>query len=213
MKETILFIDAGHGGFYKGKYYTPENIGKKTLYQNGKQYHDKGWFYEGHLNRLMAADFISKATEAGFYCIPVYHPYLDNSLKDRTDFANSMFQKLQTKALFLSFHANAAGATVNPQTSAQGNCALVYKLGSETANLALKVATEIQKIFDKYGSRRRSSLVFDQPLHITTFTQMPAILFEDGFFDNEHNADLLIQNTFISEINEARLSVLNKNLP
>lgn len=213
MKDTVLFIDAGHGGFYKGKYYTPETIGKKTLYKNGKQYHDKGWFYEGHLNRLMAADFISKATEAGFYCIPVYHPYLDNSLKDRTDFANSMFKKLQCKALFLSFHANAAGATVNPQPSAQGNCAMVYKLGSDTAKLALSIATEIQKVFDKYGSKRRSQLVFDQSLHITTYTQMPAILFEDGFFDNEHNADLLIQNTFISEINDARVNILKSQIP
>jgi hypothetical protein len=36
MKQTILYIDAGHGGLdpITRKYLTPETIGKKTLHTN-----------------------------------------------------------------------------------------------------------------------------------------------------------------------------------
>jgi N-acetylmuramoyl-L-alanine amidase len=198
MKQTILFIDAGHGGLdpMTKKYLTPENIGKKTLHTNGKAYHDNGWFYEGHFNRQFANEFMEKAIAARFHCIPVYHPWNDNSLKDRTDSANQIAAKYGTRSLFLSFHANAAGMTTGPQTSAEGVGAFVYKVGSDTSNLALSICQGLEKIFDRYGSKRRASLVLDTPLHITTATAMPAILFELGFFDNPNNADLLINPTF-----------------
>jgi N-acetylmuramoyl-L-alanine amidase len=198
MKQTILFIDAGHGGLdpMTKKYLTPETIGKKTLHTNGKAYHDAGWFYEGHFNRQFANEFMEKAIAARFHCIPVYHPWNDNSLKDRTDSANQIAAKYGTRSLFLSFHANAAGMTTGPQTGAEGVGAFVYKLNSETAGLALSICQGLEKIFDKYCSKRRASLVLDTPLHITTATAMPAILFELGFFDNPNNADLLINPTF-----------------
>ena len=92
MKQTILFVDAGHGGLHPmtKEYLTSETIGKKTLHTNGKAYHNNGWFYEGHFNRQMGNEFIEKATAAGFHCIPVSHPWEDNSLKDRTDTANAI---------------------------------------------------------------------------------------------------------------------------
>jgi N-acetylmuramoyl-L-alanine amidase len=202
MKQTILFIDAGHGGLdpMTKEYLTPEKIGKKTLHSNGKAYHNNGWFYEGNFNRQMATQFITEATIAGFHCIPVYHPWQDNSLADRTDTANAINQKFATKSLFVSFHANAAGVGTAPQISAEGVCSFVYRLGTNTANLALSTTQNLEKVFDKYGSRKRSSLVLDNPLHITTATKMPAILFELGFFDNPNNADLLINPTFRGEM-------------
>jgi len=198
MKQTILYIDAGHGGLdpMTGEYLTPPSDGKKCQHNNGKAYHGNGWFYEGHFNRQFANEFIEKAIAARFHCIPVYHPWADNSLKDRTDSANQIAAKYGTRSLFLSFHANAAGMSTAPQTGAEGVGSFVYKVGSDTSNLALSICQGLEKIFDKYGSKRRSSLVLDTPLHITTATAMPAILFELGFFDNPNNADLLINPTF-----------------
>jgi N-acetylmuramoyl-L-alanine amidase len=215
MKQTILFIDAGHGGLdpMTKEYLTPPSIGKKTLHTNGKSYHYNGWFYEGHFNRQIASEFISEATKSGFYCIPVYHPWKDNSLKERTDFANQQAMKLQTQSLFLSFHANAATATTGPQMSAEGVCSMVYKLGSDTASLALVVTQNLEKIFDAYGSKRRAGLVFDNSLHITTHTAMPAILFELGFFDNPNNADLLINPQFRTLIIKSMVETLKTKLP
>ena len=213
-KQTVLFIDAGHGGLdpMTKEYLTDPKIGKKTLHTNGKAYHHNGWFYEGHFNRQIANEFITKATAAGFHCIPVFHPFQDNNLKERTDTANSINRQLNQKSLFLSFHANAAGVGTAPQTSAEGVCSFVYKLGSETANLAQVMTREMEKIFDKYGSRRRASLVLDNSLHITTHTNMPAILLELGFFDNPNNADLLVNPTFRTALVNTIVEVLKTRL-
>lgn len=215
QKQTVLFIDAGHGGLdpMTGEYLTPATIGKKTQHTNGKAYHNNGWFYEGHFNRQIAQEFISKAKEAGYHCIPVYHPFQDNSLKDRTDTANAMALKLQTMSLFLSFHSNAAGVGTQPQTSAEGVCSFVFKLGSETYKLALAITEQLEKVFDKYGSRRRSLQVLDNSLHITTYTTMPAILFELGFFDNPNNADLLINPTFRSNLINVMIETIKTKVP
>lgn len=213
-KQTVLFIDAGHGGLdpMTKEYLTDPKIGKKTLHTNGKAYHHNGWFYEGHFNRQIANEFITKATAAGFHCIPVFHPFKDNNLKERTDTANSINRQLNQKSLFLSFHSNAAGVGTAPQTVAEGVCSFVYKLGTETANLAQVMTREMEKIFDKYGSRRRASLVLDNSLHITTHTNMPAILLELGFFDNPNNADLLVNPTFRTSIVNTIVEVLKTRL-
>lgn len=214
MKQTVLFIDAGHGGVdpMTKEYLTPEKIGKKTLHTNGKPYHYNGWFYEGKFNRDFAYEFIEVATKAGFHCVPVFHPWVDNSLKSRTDMANKLALEYGTRTMFLSFHANAATSTTSPQTSAAGVCSLVYKLGSDTAKLAMDITKELERVFDKYGSKRRSSLVHDNSLHITTHTSMPAILFELGFFDNPDNADLLVNPIFRSLLIKVMVEVLKTRL-
>ena len=213
-KQTILFVDMGHGGLdpMTREYLTSESIGKKTLHTNGKAYHNNGWFYEGHFNRQMGNEFIEKATAAGFYCVPVSHPWQDNSLKDRTDTANAIARKFGGRSLFISFHSNAAGVGTAPQTGAEGVCSFVYKLGTETAVLALSITQNLEKVFDKYGSKRRASLVLDNPLHITTATQMPAILFELGFFDNPNNADLIINPTFRTALVTSMIETLKTRL-
>lgn len=213
-KQTVLFIDAGHGGLdpMTKEYLTDPKIGKKTLHTNGKSYHYNGWFYEGHFNRQIANEFITKATASGFHCIPVFHPFKDNNLIERTDTANTINKQLNQKSLFLSFHSNAAGVGTGPQTTAEGVCSFVYKLGTETANLAQVMTKEMEKIFDKYGSRRRASLVLDNSLHITTYTNMPAILLELGFFDNPNNADLLVNPTFRTSLVNTIVEVLKTRL-
>ena len=62
MKQTILYIDAGHGGLdpMTGEYLTPPSDGKKCQHNNGKAYHGNGWFYEGHFNRQIASEFIKE---------------------------------------------------------------------------------------------------------------------------------------------------------
>jgi N-acetylmuramoyl-L-alanine amidase len=214
MKQTLLFVDMGHGGLdpMTKEYLTPESIGKKTLHTNGKAYHNNGWFYEGHFNRQIGKEFITEATIGGLHCIPVCHPWNDTPLRDRTDEANSIARKYGGRSLFISFHSNAAGVGTAPQTGAEGVCSFVYKLGTETANLALTVTQQLEKVFDKYGSKRRASLVLDNPLHITTATNMPAILFELGFFDNPNNADLLINPTFRTALVKAMVETLKTKL-
>lgn len=202
----IILVNAGHGGqsTKTGEYLTPPKTGKKTLHTNGKKYHKDGWFYEGTFNRQISAEFIAQATKAGFLCIPVYMPQADMPLNDIPKAANEMQRIVNTyykePCIFLSMHANSAGATTAPQSMAQGVCSFVYQLGSNTAKVAERITKRLQAVFDAYGSKRRAQLVHDQSLTVTRYTSMPAILFELGFFDNPDNADLLMNPHFIEDI-------------
>jgi N-acetylmuramoyl-L-alanine amidase len=214
QKETILLIDSGHGGIdpVTGLYTTPETIGKKTKHTNGKPYHGNGWFYEGKFNREFALEFMSQAKDAGFICHPVYHPWLDTPLNERPKTANEIQNKYATKALLLSFHSNAVAVGTAPQTSAEGVCAFVYKLGSTTAKLAEKITLNMQSVFDEYGSKRRSQLIHDNSLTITSASNMPSILFEIGFFDNPNNADLMMKPDFRKKVVKSMIDVLKTDV-
>jgi hypothetical protein len=214
-KDRFAFlINAGHGGVEPttGQYFAP---GKKTLHTNGKPYHHQGWFYEGVFNRQIAAEFIAKATNVGILCYPIHYPIADMPLKTITDTANGIARELalaNIRTMFLSFHANAATNTTSPQNSAQGVCSFVFNANSRTGEIARSVTLQLQNLFDRHGSRRRASLVLQNPLHITKFTSMPAILFELGFFDNPHNADLLMMPEFRSEMVDIILQGLVREL-
>jgi N-acetylmuramoyl-L-alanine amidase len=215
MKKTVLFIDAGHGGYTNETgYQTFPTDGKLTLHNNGKDYHDESWFYEGHFNRIFADEFIEEAMKEGFICIPVYRPlsdtwrYNDYSQPgkpvqegSRCNLANTIWEMMgRPNALCLSFHANSNTKGTTPQTAAGGPCAMVYKLGSETAKLADTMIRPVHELFKAKGSKLRSQLVHDNSLDMTTWTKMPCILFELGFFDNPQNADLLMIRNFRVEM-------------
>lgn len=209
MKKTVLFINAGHGGIDEsGKYTTPEDIGKKTLHTNGKLYHGGGWFYEGLFNRDIANEFIIKATQKGYTCIKTYHQNNDTSLVSRTNFANN--HEACKKSVWLSFHSNAVAASTAPQTYAEGVCTFVYKKSTQTATHAKQITEAMQNIFDRWGSKRRATLIHDTPLHETRYTKMPAMLFEVGFFDNPKQADLLMNPKFRAELIDAMLNEIVK---
>lgn len=228
MKKTILFVDAGHGGFDVDteKYHTFPEDGKNTLHSNGKRYHNEGWFYEGHFNRQMADLFMEEAMKLGFICIPIYRPFSDTwRYKDysqpskpiqegsRCNLANVIWEQMQRpSALCLSFHANSNTMGTTPQTGAGGPCAFVYKLGTETATLAGKMMTPIQTMFKQRGSSLRGQLIHDNSLDMTYWTKMPSILFELGFFDNPQNADLMVMQNFRLEMAKSLAKTASENL-
>lgn len=227
MKKTVLFIDAGHGGYdpKTGKYYTFPKDGKNTLHTNGKAYHRNGWFLEGHFNRIMADEFMEAAMLEGFICIPVYRPLSDTwRYKDydnggviqegsRCNIANTIWEQMQKPpALCLSFHANSNTMGTTPQIGAGGPCAFVYKLGSETAKLADEMMRPIQDMFAARGSSLRGQLIHDKALDMTYWTKMPSILFELGFFDNPQNADLLDDANFVRNMAQSLAKTAAKKL-
>ena len=209
MKNTILLVNAGHGGMdANGNNMTDKISGKQSLHTNGKTYHNGGWFFEGVFNRDIANEFIIEAQKLGFECLAVYDQLKDTKRIDRITKGNKA--ALGKKSLWISFHANAASNTINPQYSAQGACVLVHKLGTETAKNADTICKAVQSVFDRWGSKRRGQLVHDNPLDETKYTDMPAMLFELGFFDNPDNADLLINPKFRSEVVQAMLCEIDR---
>lgn len=206
MKQTVLLVDAGHGGTdpNTGEYTTPSSTGKKFYYEN-QSFHSKGWFYEGVSNRVVAAEFIAQATRAGFICVPVYPPAEDSTLMRRINFSNHYHKEVNSNCVFLSFHSNAFQQT---------NRGLqIYHYPNSTAGKALAeaVIATTQKTFIDYDS------TFSYPLKSADFavlrgTNCPAILLELGFFDNLKDANLLFNNGFRVDIVNSIVAGLDKHL-
>jgi len=209
MKNTLLLINAGHGGMdANGNNMTDKISGKQTLHNNGKHYHNGSWFFEGTFNRDIANEFIIEAQKLGFECLAVYDQLKDTKRIDRITKGNKA--ALGKNALWISFHANASGNSIYPQLSAQGASVFVHKLLSPTAYNAEVICKAVQSVFDRWGSKRRAQLVHDNPLDETKYTDMPAMLFELGFFDNPDNADLLINPKFRGEVIQAMLCEIDR---
>lgn len=102
-RRFVVFVDAGHGGIDEnGKYVTPG----KRAYHQGEYMHERGHYYEGYENRLIAEDFIEACTNAGIMCVRTYHPYKDTSLSDRAEIIRSWLRRGYYGYLH-SFHSNA----------------------------------------------------------------------------------------------------------
>lgn len=206
MKETVLLIDAGHGGIdpTTGEYTTPPSNGKKFYYSE-EEFHSGGWFLEGVSNRTIAAEFIAQASKAGFICVPVYPPSEDSSLMRRVNFANHYYNEVNSKSVFISFHSNAF------QSTNRGFQAYHYPNSTAGKALAEAVIATTQKTFLDYGSN------FPYPLKNAEFavlrgTIAPAILLELGFFDNLSDANLLFSNGFRVDIVNSIVEGLDKYL-
>ena len=184
--QTILFIDAGHGGIDpQGNYTTAPS--KQHKFSQG--FHESGWFYEGVSNRRLAAEFIAQASRMGYLCIPVYHPSKDTSLSTRTNLANNIGQALGANSLYISFHSNAFDST------ARGWCVFHHPNSRAGEAIANNIAQEVVSLCAEYGVPSRNP-VLDSGFHVLTYTAMPAVLIENLFFDNEQDAELLQDPTF-----------------
>ena len=189
--EKILIIDAGHGSLDEnGNYTTPPQNGKKWQHSN-KGYHGGGWFYEGYSNRQLAAEFIAQATRSGFTCYPVYHPVLDTPLNVRTSLANNIANSLNAQALFISFHSNAFDG------SFQGFQIYHHPTSAAGKQLATKIAQKAAPYCESFDSPSPNP-VRPAGFHVLTYTQMPAVLLENLFFDNTADTDLLLDREFCS---------------
>jgi N-acetylmuramoyl-L-alanine amidase len=106
-RRFVVFVDAGHGGIdEKGKYVTPG----KRAYHKGERMHERGHYYEGFENRLIAEGFIEACTDAGIMCVRTYHPYKDTSLSERTELIRSWLRRGYYGYMH-SFHSNAISSS------------------------------------------------------------------------------------------------------
>lgn len=106
-ERFVVFVDAGHGGIDDdGKYVTPG----KRAYHQGEEMHERGHYYEGFENRLIAEAFIEACTDAGIMCVRTYHPHKDTSLSDRAEIIRSWLRRGYYGYLH-SFHSNAISSS------------------------------------------------------------------------------------------------------
>lgn len=204
MKETVIILDAGHGGLdASGKYTTsPAKMTK----------HKDGWFYEGVSNRYIAMQLIEKLTEKGFLVTPVFHPYKDTPLQTRTNLANTIAESLQAPTIYISIHSNAISNNHDPQDLARGLTVWTYSDKGTGYEIGKSTGESIKEVFEAHGSKRHR-LMYQARFHVLVYTKMPAILYELGFFDNPHDKDLLQNPHFIEELTVKLANSLAKLLP
>ena len=106
-KRFVVFVDAGHGGIDEnGLYVTPG----KRAYHEGEEMHERGHYYEGFENRLIAEAFIDACNSYGIMCIRTYHPYKDTPLSERAEIVRSWLRRGYYGYLH-SFHSNAISSS------------------------------------------------------------------------------------------------------
>lgn len=198
-----LFISAGHGGIdpNDGKYTTMRDQRAKYFqFKNGKEYHENGFFYEGVCNRLIASEFTAQAIRAGFHVVPVFHHWQDTALSTRVKFANDTSKLFGYDSLYLSFHSNAAN------TRARGLYIFHHPKSGNGRRLSNDIAAFADGYWRRYGSMSnravREGYMYNGDGSVKGIyyenqaPAMPSIIIENGFFDNEQDADLLMQEDF-----------------
>lgn len=150
-RRFVVFVDAGHGAINDaGKYVTPG----KRAYHVGKGLHERGHYYEGYENRIIAEAFIEACTEQGIMCIRTYHPYKDTSLSERTEIVRSWLKRGYYGYLH-SFHSNAISSSNSKEKLESTRGFIVFN--TRDNNFSDKIATQH---FDHVTTEFKNEWVF-----------------------------------------------------
>ncbi len=135
-RRFVVFVDAGHWGIDdRGEY---AKTGKFYKHQSG-EVHERGYFYEGYENRIVAEEFIEQLTALGIMAIRVYHPFKEVSLDDRTEQVRAWLKRGYYGYL-VSFHSNAIDTKNEFQKLENTVGFMVFTLGGNT--FSDKIASE-----------------------------------------------------------------------
>ena len=196
--KFCVFLDAGHGGIDAKKKlpYNYTTYPSKCAQHNNAKFHGYGWFFEGVFNRDVAAKIEQYLIDWGFSVVRVYDPVLDVSLTKRVAKANINAQNYEA-SLYLSIHGNAATSP-----NARGFEVFTSKGKTRSDIYAEFLFNEVQEAFPKWIYRMDTTdgdKDKEESFFVITQTNMPAVLSENGFFTNYHDAlmmfDPVFQNT------------------
>jgi len=193
--EFCIFLDAGHGGI-NPKVKLPNGYTtypSKCSQHNNGTFYSYGWFFEGVFNRAVVQYIDQYLKDWGFTTIKVYDEILDTSLSKRVTKANFAAKNYKA-SLYLSIHGNAA-----ENKNARGW--EVYTSPGQTKSdiLSELLFKEVKQSFPNWifradlidGDHDKEDRFF-----VLTQTDMPAVLSENGFFTNFHDAKLMFDTDF-----------------
>lgn len=170
-----IIIDAGHGSFYNGKYYTDKKLGKFYSFPEFT-------FYEGVSNRTIADLLVKKLKSAGINTITTYHEYLDWSLYERVKIAN----QVQGDSFFVSIHSNAGGGSGFEVYTTTGH--------TKSDEYAQIISSNLIADFPNWQLRKDvldGDLDKEKDFYVLKHTKMPSVLLELLFFDEIKQAKYL----------------------
>lgn len=198
INNYVFVLDPGHGKHTDGKKspYWINNEGKKTRLE------------EWEFNRNIARRVAAKLDEHGIEYIFTVHPddEADLRLFDRVKIANE-YQTNKEK-VFISIHSNAAPSGVGGwQETASGIETWHYygsKKGRQIATIFQQYLTDVFPNWTDRGLRSKKTGQF----YVLRNTEMPAVLTENGFFNNRLQAQELMQESVRKNIAAAHVAAI-----
>jgi N-acetylmuramoyl-L-alanine amidase len=169
-------LDSGHGGLINGEYQT---AGKRSpVWSDGSQ------LFEGEFNRAIVARLMEMMTAAGIPYVNIVPEDTDVSLGERVRRANKWNPRT---SIYVSIHSNSMGAehagkgrgfeifTSVGQTRSDHVADVFYEAFKSTFPTARMRSDRIDGDVDKEAN-----------FYVLKNTNMPAVLTENFFYDNEH---------------------------
>lgn len=189
-------LDNGHGKLQAGK--------RSPLFDDGETR-----FLEYEFNRDIVERIMKALDKKGVKYFDVVPDYLTvgSFLSERVERANKKQSDLPK--IYVSVHANAGPA---PDAESWINDSIK---GAETwyahnSTKGKKIAAVFQKhIVAQTGMKNRNlKSTAEKSLYVLTKTSMPAILTENGFYNNKEEAAKLMRNDFRQKIADAHIAAI-----
>lgn len=189
VDEKTILLDAGHGGMIDGKYVTAPS--KMHDFKDGFV------FYEGVFNRKVCQRILKLTNHKPYNVVYLNRLYgdveIDASLQKRSDVINCVYN-LYKKSVLISIHGNAGGGY-------GGEVFSMSKKGSQIANIFEQGWN--QEVKRKWRGCKEANF------HMLRETNPPAILTENGFFDNRDDAEWMMSEKGINEIAKAHVYLMD----
>jgi N-acetylmuramoyl-L-alanine amidase len=196
-RRYLWCLDNGHGSLTAGK--------RSPVFDDGK---GDTQFFEYEFNRDIVARIITALEAKGVaYYNVVPEVEIDNFLQGRVDRANAKRSNLPK--IFVSVHANAG-----PAQSSRHWVADSIK-GIETwffhgSKRGQKLAAVFQRhLIEETGLHNRHLKSRpDRQFYVLRKTAMPAVLTENGFYNNRHEVKLLLSDSMRQKIADAHVAAI-----
>jgi N-acetylmuramoyl-L-alanine amidase len=177
MSNYKYLIDAGHGGIGKDGNYT---TAPAKMYK-----HPEFTIYEGEINRKIAKlvylGLEARKIDFGL----VYDDVKDTPLETRVAIADKAFAK-DKRCIYISIHSNAGGGVGNEIFTSKGQTK-----SDKIANIFCTVYQERFKDRPFRADQVDGDADKEADFYVLRKTDCPAVLLENGFFDNLKEAEFL----------------------
>lgn len=190
--NKCIFYSNGHGSLdLHGNYVTaPAKMHK---------FKDGTILYEGVKNKEYGDMAMSKMMDLGINVVPVNHTFEDTRLSHRTNLANFYHSTIQ-KGIYLSEHSNAHNTrargfsiwTSPGQTYSDVLATKFFEMYVEE----FRKPVEHNKIKFRTQDYRDNDPDYEARFWELVQTNMPAVLFENLFFDNRQDAEILMDEGY-----------------
>jgi N-acetylmuramoyl-L-alanine amidase len=198
MQRFYPIIDTGHGYFTSGK--------RSPVLSDGRQLIE----YEFNLRVGVALDDMLEDAGITAGWTNLNPESVGNWLKGRVDRANMLANqvtKTGLKPYFVSIHSNAGPGTWTPANGAE----TWYYKGSEAGE---KIAGIFQRhIVTETGMKDRGTKYKQdsrEAFYVLRRTNMPAILTENGFFNNRTEIEYLLSDKGVEEVATAHFCAIQE---